>query len=512
MNIKTKLSITLCLSAAMLAGCGGGGNGESAGAPVLAATLVAVAPSCATAWVEGNTYSVGNVVSYNGANYSALVQQTDYAGAGWNPTVASLWQANGACSGGSSAPPPTTTPPPDTTPTTTTPPPSGTPAGSCAPDWSAGTTYNGGDSASRNSVNYQANWWSRGDDPASNSGPSGSGKVWTSLGACGGSGTPPVTPPPIDNPPPPATTGFIFGPYKDVTINMNWNTNVLTTKVTGSAQPVLSVMPAKLTSLTLAFATGECGSENWGGIAGPALASANVAALVKAGKAYVLSTGGASGAFTCGSDAGFSTFIDRYNSANLIGVDFDIEAGQSQADIANLVARVKAAQTKYPALRFSFTLATLAGSSGQSLGAAGVNVMNAIRSAGLSRYVINLMVMDYGSAIAVNCTLGASGKCDMAQSAIQAAKNLHSYWSVPYSQIELTPMIGGNDATDEVFTIADVTTMSTWVRQNGLAGVHFWSLDRDTDCAPGSASPTCNSYGSAGALGYTNAFITALGL
>ena len=43
-------------------------------------------------------------------------------------------------------------------------------------------------------------------------------------------------------------------------------------------------------------------------------------------------------------------------------------------------------------------------------------------------------------------------------------------------------------------------------------GLHFWSLDRDTDCAPGSSSPTCNSYGAAGSFGFTNRFVSDLGL
>jgi hypothetical protein len=98
----------------------------------------------------------------------------------------------------------------------------------------------------------------------------------------------------------------------------------------------------------------------------------------------------------------------------------------------------------------------------------------------------------------------------MGQSAIAAAQNLHSYYGIPYANIELTPMIGGNDTQGETFTLADVTTMSNWVLQNGLVGVHFWSFDRDNDCAAGSSSPTCNSYGQAGTLGFTNAFISAL--
>jgi hypothetical protein len=293
---------------------------------------------------------------------------------------------------------------------------------------------------------------------------------------------------------------------------MNWNTTVISTAVTGSAQPVLSVLPAKAKALTWAFATGECGNENWGGLTPYAVASANVQNFVSAGRFYILSTGGAAGSFTCGTDAGFAKFINTYNSANLLGVDFDIEAGQSQIDINNLVQRVAAAQQTYPKLRFSFTLATEGGNVTQSLGNAGVMTMQAIKSYGLQRYLINLMVMDYGSTSPSNCVVASNGRCDMGRSAIQAAINLHNAYGVPYSQIELTPMVGGNDTQDETFSLDDVATLATFAKQNGLAGVHFWSLDRDHDCAPGYASPTCNSYGQAGTLGFTNSFISNLGL
>src|ERR1700761_3696005 len=62
-------------------------------------------------------------------------------------------------------------------------------ATTCAAAWSASTVYTGGQQASENGTNYTANWWTQGNDPATNSGPSGSGEPWTSNGACtGGSG------------------------------------------------------------------------------------------------------------------------------------------------------------------------------------------------------------------------------------------------------------------------------------------------------------------------------------
>ncbi len=68
-------------------------------------------------------------------------------------------------------------------------------------------------------------------------------------------------------------------------------------------------------------------------------------------------------------------------------------------------------------------------------------------------------------------------------------------------------MIGGNDAQDEHFTVADVDTISQFAISKGMAGIHYWSYDRDTDCPAGSASPTCNSIGGVGVHGYLKAFL-----
>ncbi len=277
------------------------------------------------------------------------------------------------------------------------------------------------------------------------------------------------------------------------------------TAVTGSVVPATQAMTTRNTMLTWAFATGECGSENWAGMTAATFASANVPLFVNAHKRYIVSTGGAAGSFTCGSDAGFTAFIDRYNSLQLVGIDFDIESGQTQAQIDSLIQRVKNAQSKYPALRFSFTLATLAQNNGKSsaavemcasspnsLSSIGTLVMQRIKANGLKGYFINLMTMDYGTGTGV-CVMNGN-TCDMGQSAIQAAMNLHNYWGVPYFQIELTPMVGTNDVAANVFSLSDADTMDHFVIWNGIRSVHYWSMDRD----PG--------------LTFANKFISELGL
>ncbi|MBR7825741.1 carbohydrate-binding protein [Actinospica sp. MGRD01-02] len=398
-------------------------------------------------------------------------------------------------------------------------------ATTCAAAWSSTAVYTAGNQASENGINYTANWWTQGNDPATNNGGSGSGQPWTSNGACtggtstggtstGGSGTGTGSGGTGTG----STSGLLFSPYKDVTINMNWNTYQMQSAVEGSAIPVVgsgslvSQYIPKLPALTVAFATGTCGSETWGGASGATWAAENVPQLQAANLNYVISTGGAAGTFTCASTSGMESFIARYASPNLVGVDFDIEGGQSASDIQNLVAAAAGAQAEYPKLQFSFTLATLGASDGSygGVNSLGNEVVQAVLGSGLSNYVINLMTMDYGNASSSVCVV-SNGSCEMALSAEQAVTNLEHTYGIPASKIAVTPMIGMNDATSEVFTAADVDTLSSYAVSNGLAGLHFWSLDRDTPCSDTYASPTCNSVSSTTALEYTNKFLTDLG-
>jgi hypothetical protein len=284
---------------------------------------------------------------------------------------------------------------------------------------------------------------------------------------------------------------FVAGPYKDLTVAINAANPVITTAISGTPVPVAQ---SGVRTVTWAFAIGECGEETWSGLDAQKVADANVAAFERAGVGYILSTGGALGVFTCASDAGMERFIVRYASPHLVGVDFDIEGKQTPQQLDALVRHVKAAQRRHPALRFSFTLATFAASdgSGASLNATGEAVMRAIRRHQLKGAFVNLMVMDYGDASPARCVV-VEGRCDMGASAEQAALNLHRRFGVPLSRIELTPMIGVNDVVANVFTLADASRVARFVRERGLGGLHWWSLDRDRPCPGGAVASDCHS-------------------
>jgi chitinase len=348
------------------------------------------------------------------------------------------------------------------------------------------------------------------------------GSIGAMLSGCGGgnSSTSPSgltitrTPTPVAT----HTFAFVFSPYKEISSGGQTTSLLMEATVNGSTQTQTSAMPAGDSTVTWAFAAGNCGSETWDQENAAAFAAANVPAFVSAGKNYIISTGGYAQQFFCTSDAGFAQFIQTYYSSNMLGVDFDIESGSTpdwtQSNVNDLIQRVIVAQKTYPNLRFSFTVPT-DGGIGVGVGSYGQMVMQAIMTYGLQNYLINLETMDYGSVPSQGVfVLANSGLCDMGASAVQAAVTLNAEYEVPYNQIELTPMIGENDSTNEIFQIADVATVATFAMSKGLAGVHFWSFDRDSDCPfnPAGAPYNCNGVNDAGSLGYTNAFVSALGL
>lgn len=250
-------------------------------------------------------------------------------------------------------------------------------------------------------------------------------------------------------------------------------------------------------ALVWAFATGECGQERWGDFDTARFAALNVRAFVAAGIDYVVSTGGEAGAFTCATADGMQRFLARYDSPRLVGLDFDIERQQTPAQIAALARRAAELQRSRPTLRLSFTLATHASPDGsrRSLNALGERVLASLREHGVDRAIINLMVMNYGPADARWCVLQpGGGACDMGASALQAAHNVHLKYGVPYERIALTAMLGENDVAGNVFTPADAERLVQGARELKLAAVHWWSLDRDQPCAPGSprVSPLCH--------------------
>jgi chitinase len=189
---------------------------------VLLLSLVMVAPVSAAnrgAWAPNTAYAIGDTVTYNGLTYQCIQAHTSLTG--WEPpNVPALWTPVSVTNtpvGATNTPTRTNTPVGPTATRTNTPvgptatrtntpvPPTATTGGSgCWPAWVSTTAYNGGAQVSRNGQNYQAAYWTQGDDPATHNGPAGSGAQWIPMGSCSGSST--ATPTKTNTPTGPTNT------------------------------------------------------------------------------------------------------------------------------------------------------------------------------------------------------------------------------------------------------------------------------------------------------------------
>jgi len=154
----------------------------------------APAPTKCVEWSEGVVYQRGQVVSYLGKTYTALVTHTAYVGANWNPVATpSLWAVGGTC-----VIPPTPAPIPSPTPS---PIPSPTPNPGPCTAWVEGVAYQRGQVVSYLGKTYTAlvthtayvgaNW-----------NPLATPSLWSAGGDCGVTPTPAPTPAPTPKPTP----------------------------------------------------------------------------------------------------------------------------------------------------------------------------------------------------------------------------------------------------------------------------------------------------------------------
>jgi chitodextrinase len=213
-----------------------------------------------------------------------------------------------------------------------------------------------------------------------------------------------------------------------------------------------------------------------------------VQAIQAAGGHVTISFGGAAGeeaALTATSaaslQADYQSVIDRYHVTSL---DFDIE-GAAVADQHSITLRDQALaglKAANPGLTISFTLPVLP----TGLTANGLNVLASAKQDGLNVDVVNIMAMDYGTSVDNGGQMGL----DAINAAIATEKQLSDLGLS--SKIGITPMIGVNDVSSEVFTLADAQALLDYAKSDSnVVRLSMWSVARDNGNSAGAhyASP-----------------------
>ncbi|MFC5906644.1 cellulose binding domain-containing protein [Streptacidiphilus monticola] len=307
-----------------------------------------------------------------------------------------------------------------------------------------------------------------------------------------------------------ATAGF--SPYVDTSLYPAYDI-VATAKATG------------VKSFNLAFVTdgGGC-TPKWGGVSD--LSSTDgvpgqIAALRALGGDVRVSFGGAFGTELAEGCSSVSSLVTAYQKVidtyGLTKVDFDIEGGAT-TDTAGITRRDQAiaqlqasAKAKGRTLDVSYTLPVLPSGLIQS----GTDILQDAKAQGVTVGAVNVMAMDYGDGAAPS----PSGK--MGQYAISAATATQAQlksifgWddATAWKHVAVTPMIGVNDTSTEVFTVADASQLAGFAATKHLAWLAMWSATRDKQCSGGAqsyADATCSSVVQS-PLDFTKAFAAYTG-
>ncbi|MFC8535376.1 cellulose binding domain-containing protein [Streptomyces sp. NPDC057249] len=298
-----------------------------------------------------------------------------------------------------------------------------------------------------------------------------------------GTATPTPTPTPTKTDDGGSTaTGARFAPYVDTSLYPAYDL-AGTAKKTGVEQ------------FTLAFITsgGGC-APLWGGVTGLGddHVASQIGALRAAGGDVRVSFGGAAGselALRCSSAAdlaaAYGKVVDTYE---LTKVDFDIEGGALPDTAANTrrSQAIAKLQKAHPGLDVSFTLPVMP----EGLTQPGVDLIADAKRNGVDVGAVNIMAMDYGASYSGDMGTYAVQAATATQAQIKGVLGLSG--AEAWKTVAVTPMIGVNDVSSEVFKVEDATQLVAFAKEKGLAWLAMWSGTRDKECA-GGAKPTADA-------------------
>jgi hypothetical protein len=107
---------------------------------------------------------------------------------------------------------------------------------------------------------------------------------------------------------------------------------------------------------------------------------------------------------------------------------------------------------------------------------------------------VNIMAMDYGPAYSGDMGTYAEQAATATQAQVKSVLELSD--SAAWKTVAVTPMIGVNDVSSEIFKVDDATQLVNFAKSKGIGWLSMWSATRDKQCEGGpkpTADATCSS-------------------
>lgn len=197
----------------------------------------------------------------------------------------------------------------------------------------------------------------------------------------------------------------------------------------------------------------------------------------------ILSFGGANGTPLAAAIHDVDDLVKAYKSViseyQPTWIDFDVEGlwVHDHASIDRRNAALKIIQAEYPNIKIAYVLPILP----TGLTEDGRYVLQSAQDHGVKLDIVNAMAMDFGSEVAPPTK-------PMQDYIVESAENLHKQLKSLYpektdaelwSMVGITPMIGQNDAIDEVVWQSDAQAVEKFAADHKIGFLSMWSSTRD---------------------------------
>ncbi|MFD8339804.1 chitinase [Streptomyces solisilvae] len=173
----------------------------------------------------------------------------------------------------------------------------------------------------------------------------------------------------------------------------------------------------------------------------------------------------------------YAEVIERYQAHR---IDFDLE-GEALADTEAAARRAQAlalVQRTHEGLNISFTLPAMP----DGLTPQSVAQLEAAKQEGVILSTVNIMAMNYSGDHTGDMGDYAVQAATAAQARIREVFGMSD--AAAWKILAVTPMIGVNDVTGEVFTLEDASGLARFAAEKGIGRLSMWSAERDQPCTP----------------------------
>jgi chitinase len=180
----------------------------------------------------------------------------------------------------------------------------------------------------------------------------------------------------------------------------------------------------------------------------------------------------------------YESVINHYN---LNTIDLDLEnTGLSSDAGARRATAIAALQAKFRAEHKHLAVWVTLPVAPSGLTEDGTNAVSQLLAAHVDLAGVNLMTMDYGSGRG-NQSMVLASESAVDNSVRQLGilydrAGTHLSDSALWAKVGITPMIGQNDTSDEVFTMSDAKTLNSYAKAKGVGRMSMWSANRDITC------------------------------